>query len=254
MIACFLTPKDLGPKTRKITDGKPTTTSPPPRSSLLFTNRDSITNNDSIVIDASESESNHGFEKPTKANSIWNLESLFKKSRESLITTRRRVTNIRASNHGTYTALNEKRKGGTDVSLETLSRRCLIVEEMYDEPQGRSKKRKVVSLQVGSNKRTVHPVSYATNPDELSAIPAAMSLGLTMEPHNFDYYEFAKRGSGLPFGYGTADKYRMPHESQLHDNVRIVRNQHDADEAYDVEPLAGRDPIFAHWVNAGDDM
>jgi hypothetical protein len=244
MIACFSTPKDPGPKTRKITDGKPTTTSPPPRTSLLFTNRDSITNNDSIIIDASESESNHGFEKPTKANSIWNLESLFKKSRESLITTRRRVTNIRASNHGTYTALNEKRKGGTDISLETLSRCCLIVEEMYDEPQGRSKKRKVVSLQVGSNKRTVHPVSYATNPDELSAIPAAMPLGLTIEPHNFDYYEFAKRGSGLPFGYGTADKYRMPHESQLHDNVRIVRNQHDADEAYDVEPLAGRDPIF----------
>jgi hypothetical protein len=128
-------------------------------------------------------------------------------------------------------------------------------DEIYDdEPQGRRKKRKVVSLQAGNNKRkrAVSPVSYATNPDQLSAIPAAMPLGLTMEPHNVDYYEFAKMGpageSGLPFGYG------MPHESQLHDNVGIVRNQHDADEAYDLEPLAARDPIFDDWVNAGDDM
>ncbi|CCX33536.1 hypothetical protein FPQ18DRAFT_308461 [Pyronema domesticum] len=128
-------------------------------------------------------------------------------------------------------------------------------EEEYEVPQGRNKKRKVAALQVGNNKRkrAARPVSYATNPDQLSAIPAAMSLGLTMEPHNFDYYEFAKMGpageAGLPF-----DNCRMPHESQLHDNVRIVRNQHDADEAYGLEPLAARDPIFDDWVNAGDEM
>ncbi|CCX33529.1 Protein of unknown function [Pyronema omphalodes CBS 100304] len=110
--------------------------------------------------------------------------------------------------------------------------------EIADEEEEEDiKKRKVVSLQVGNNKRkrAVRPVSYATNPDQLSAIPAAMPLSLTMEPHSFDYYKFAKMGpageSGLPFGYGIADNFRMPHESQLHDNVRIVRNQHDADEA-----------------------
>ncbi|KAI5818309.1 hypothetical protein BZA77DRAFT_386343 [Pyronema omphalodes] len=112
-------------------------------------------------------------------------------------------------------------------------------EEHYeDEPQGRRKKRKAVTAQPPNTKRkrNARPVSFSSSSDPMSAIPAAMPMGLTMEAHNADHYRF---------GYG------MLHESQHHHDVGVVG---DADEAYDLEHLVPRDPIFDDWVNAGDEM
>ncbi|KAI5818299.1 hypothetical protein BZA77DRAFT_352055 [Pyronema omphalodes] len=65
-------------------------------------------------------------------------------------------------------------------------------ERYEDEPQGRRKKRKAVAAQPPSNKRkrNTRPVSFSSSSDPMSATPAAMPMGLTMEAHNADHYRF----------------------------------------------------------------